>query len=662
MEKHRSLLSVHLWIKGLVPGFILLFSYSLDAQVPPPTFLDCADVEVCSYGTKDDLIHVDLKAAVTNHCISNPGLYWTTHIDLYNDGSVDQALTKPDASGEFPLGIHTITFWAADGCGGVSSCQRVVTVRDCKKPTPICNAVTIDLMPSSGMAEIMATSLEIGNSYDNLTEYGDLQILVERLDKVGPGQDAPDADAAVSVVMTCDDLPPVTMSPVVEVAVWVGDAAGNWDYCVTTIQVEDWMGACGCYPSPVLSCYITNEGLEPVELVAVECAAPANNHWTQVTGNAGVVSFMLFQAGFYTLTPVKDINPLNGVTTYDLILLQRHFLGIKPLTSPYEIIAADINNNCSLSIADLIDLRRMILDPENAAFKNNTSWRFVDANFIFPDPMKPCNFAETVSFDVTSSIGFLGANFIGVKIGDISGDHATDYFLESEYRYSIGSLKFGIQDQKLFAGREYDIVITAKDFIDILGFQYTLELDNSKAEFVNVTPQWSCLDLSNFGLSKSAEGRLTTSWNNSGPTTLEDGEELYIVRMRAVTDGLLSEVLTVSSHVTPAEAYDRDEEILDVQLHFGTNDPIDNGFELYQNEPNPFGDLTRIRFYLPESGEATLTVYDVMGKVLYKSNASFEFGVNAFVLSRSELPVQGVLYYTVQFDGQVATKRMIVKE
>ncbi|MCF8239317.1 MAG: hypothetical protein K9I85_14235 [Saprospiraceae bacterium] len=56
----------------------LVLPGSLYAQIPPPTFLACEDVSVCSFGTKDDLIHVDLKAEVTNHCISNPGLYWTT--------------------------------------------------------------------------------------------------------------------------------------------------------------------------------------------------------------------------------------------------------------------------------------------------------------------------------------------------------------------------------------------------------------------------------------------------------------------------------------------------------------------------------------------------------------------------------------------------------
>ena len=76
------------------------------------------------------------------------------------------------------------------------------------------------------------------------------------------------------IVVSCDDLPPNTMSPVVEVAVWVGDEAGNWDYCVTTITVQDWMGACGGTMNAELSSSISNEDLEPIELVNVELTEP----------------------------------------------------------------------------------------------------------------------------------------------------------------------------------------------------------------------------------------------------------------------------------------------------------------------------------------------------------------------------------------------------
>jgi hypothetical protein len=47
-------------------------------------------------------------------------------------------------------------------------------------------------------------------------------------------------------------------------------------------------------------------------------------------------------AGNYTVTPEKDDNPLNGVTTLDLALISKHILGIENLNSPYKIIAAII--------------------------------------------------------------------------------------------------------------------------------------------------------------------------------------------------------------------------------------------------------------------------------------------------------------------------------
>lgn len=51
----------------------------------------------------------------------------------------------------------------------------------------------------------------------------------------------------------------------------------------------------------------------------------------------------LTTAGVYTVAPERDDNHLNGVTTYDLVLISRHILGLEPLNTPYKMIAADVN-------------------------------------------------------------------------------------------------------------------------------------------------------------------------------------------------------------------------------------------------------------------------------------------------------------------------------
>ncbi|MEZ5032484.1 MAG: dockerin type I domain-containing protein [Saprospiraceae bacterium] len=303
------------------------------------------------------------------------------------------------------------------------------------------------------------------------------------------------------------------------------------------------------------------------------------------SGNSGVVSFNVFQAGQYTIAPQEDINPLNGVSTYDLLLMQKHLLGIKSLTSPYKLIAADVNNNCNISISDIIELRKLILAPNGANFSNNTSWRFVDGGPTFPNPDKPCNFMETKMFDVQGS-GLNNASFVAVKIRRRSGDHTPNSLLGTETRNSVGTLTFGIADQQLVAG-QYTVAITAENFTGVQGYQYD-GVASDMVEFVDVTANWSDLSASNFGRALVAEGTLTTSWNGAEPT-LADGEVLYTVTFRAVANGQLSQALKVNSRVTVAEAYDANEETCWMSSSVSTGGlVIGGGFELSERaEPIP---------------------------------------------------------------------------
>lgn len=75
--------------------------------------------------------------------------------------------------------------------------------------------------------------------------------------------------------------------------------------------------------------------------------------------------------------------PSNGVTTWDLVLISRHILGVQLLGSPYKIIAADANANQSVTTLDMVAIRKIILQLESE-FPDNTSWRFVDKDFVFP--------------------------------------------------------------------------------------------------------------------------------------------------------------------------------------------------------------------------------------------------------------------------------------
>ena len=158
----------------------------------------------------------------------------------------------------------------------------------------------------------------------------------------------------------------------------------------------------------------------------------------------------------------------------------------------------------------------------------------------------------------------------------------------------------------------------------------------------------------NFNTTLAERGVIATSWN--GEATSEDA--LFSMTFNATTAGLLSDLMTVSSDLTAAEAYSTSGELLDVNIEFSTAVAA-AGFELGQNIPNPFNAETVIGFNLPNAGTAKLTVMNVQGKVLREIKGDFAKGYNTIVLKASDLAT-GVLHYQLESADQVATKKMII--
>ena len=87
-----------------------------------------------------------------------------------------------------------------------------------------------------------------------------------------------------------------------------------------------------------------------------------------------------------------------------------------------------------------------------------------------------------------------------------------------------------------------------------------------------------------------------------------------------------------------------------------------DGFALYQNRPNPFRDQTAIGFYLPKATPATLTIYDVAGKVVHAVKGNYSRGYHQVYLQHLELDMVGVLFYQLDTKDFIATRRMILVE
>jgi hypothetical protein len=120
------------------------------------------------------------------------------------------------------------------------------------------------------------------------------------------------------------------------------------------------------------------------------------------------------------LTPSRIDNQLNGVSTYDLVLISKHILGIESFNSPFKMIAADANKSGSITTFDIIELRKLVLGIYDS-LPNNTSWRFVPKEFQFPNVQNPFQtiFPEKVVLQDWTGYPH-DFEFTGIKVGDVN--------------------------------------------------------------------------------------------------------------------------------------------------------------------------------------------------------------------------------------------------
>jgi outer membrane protein assembly factor BamB len=83
-------------------------------------------------------------------------------------------------------------------------------------------------------------------------------------------------------------------------------------------------------------------------------------------------------------------------------------------------------------------------------------------------------------------------------------------------------------------------------------------------------------------------------------------------------------------------------------------------FKLGQNYPNPFNSTTHIRYTIPQSGDITVKVYDLLGKeVAVLLDRYQDKGEYDLIFQPDDLP-SGVYFYQLQAENFILTKKLIL--
>lgn len=438
---------------------------------------------------------------------------------------------------------------------------------------------------------------------------------------------------------------------------FVTDQCGNETTCEQTFTVQNSAGICDAGEVLISGAVLTETG-NPVADVTVALTRIQGNQppWsgTTLTDNTGNYALPILSGGHYTVRPERNSDPLNGVTTLDLLLINKHILGADTLNSPYKLIAADANNSRSVTTFDVVELRKLILGVYSE-LPNNTAWRFVDADYEFLSPTPfAFPFPEFASGSNPSPLNPPIHNFVAVKVGDVNNSASLDG--SAVETRTQGAAALTATDRVFAAGEVFDVAVSVDEVVT--GCQFALAL--AGLEVLDVLPE------AGMGHEHVAwfpeTGRLAVSWD--GPAA----RPAVVLRLRAEAAGRLSDFMRLWPAQEPRpEVYRSDAEgyrTLGIALRFDraadAHTPM--GIELFQNRPNPFGVQTEIGFYLPEAGTATLRVFDATGRERYAHTATYPSGLHRVVLAKAELGGSGVFYYALETAGVRLARRMVAVE
>lgn len=84
------------------------------------------------------------------------------------------------------------------------------------------------------------------------------------------------------------------------------------------------------------------------------------------------------------------------------------------------------------------------------------------------------------------------------------------------------------------------------------------------------------------------------------------------------------------------------------------------GLELLPNFPNPFVEMTMLRFNLADAAQVVLRIFDAAGKEVSRKSASFGSGENHVVLQRGDLHEPGIYEYQIETARATSSRRKLV--
>jgi hypothetical protein len=578
---------------------------------------------------------IDLSGIVVDGDCHSTNTMYTNNSPFADD------LLSLDASGVYEGGTYNITFTALDSCGNADTISFVLVVEaavytfSCEKVIePIDSLTLMACVPFSDVATLTGVC-DTNYTIVLYDEFADTSYLETDTDTLK--FDCSRVGDNVFLVYLFQD------------STLVDSCTVRSDNGRTLITITDPTGACDTTTAiGRVSGLVTTQYTTPVPAVRMQLGGSDLEY--QMTNSEGAYAFPAMPtSGDYMVKPYKNDDVLNGVSTLDLILIQRHILKLDELHSNFDLIAADINNDDRINVLDLLELRKVILGI-NSEFKNNTSWKMIDRTYEFPIVDNP--FAEDypMEYELEALNGNRVVDFIGVKIGDVNGTYEPNArSLKIDPR---SSGKMIVKDSEIVRYQDTELRFAFEGFDYAYGLQTSIEIENLfTLEGVRGSDQNVIMDYHVIG-----QTIVLTLYSDE---LIDMSAFEILVSCQVRENGKLSEKIRLDAKLK-SEVYNGNLKPQSLGLGFRSEAYSQLNVIIDQNKPNPWSDQTFIDYKVPNDGPVKVSISDMSGRVLHRENLMAKKGQNRFEITSDDVNQKtGVFMVIFYIDGKRYIHKMI---
>ncbi len=598
----------------------------------PPVLIGVRDTVIGVQTPDCGPANVILPSVSATDCGSTSQIAIRYEVDYYSNGSVDRKGTGPAATGLFPMGRHRIQYFANDSCHNESSQSMIVEIVDRKPPSPLAMyglSSSLTRMASGPMVQVPARLFN-NKSTDNCTPESRLRFSFS-------------SDINDSIrIYTCDST---LGRNTIQLFVW--DEAGNSSDVFTYIVIDDIDSLC---PSTIVNIdvagAIATRNREWVSNVKVGVQTGGYSNYQMVDEFGRFLFSDIPSKGMVILDATCDNNYSEGISTADILKIQRHILGIAPFSDAEESIASDVDFSGTITTRDVVHIRNLILG-KTSELPVHKSYVFLNPQYVFKDPTHPL--AESIpSQDIRFYAPGKNQNLdiLAVKLGDVNRSFTSHGInkvqngsIELTYRQEQNKISVYLDRMRALDGFQIDF-----SFRDLCRWDIRT--------IRSLLPSWSELNYSLDGK------KVRISYSQPEKIVWPSELPLFEIELENTTDNCNSypEISAAFDNKLYTESKELNIEGIEYKkLTEGLTYNISNP------SPNPFKEQTTLQIIA--SGPATLhyELYDAKAQLIHSGNYVIHSGINNWSWSRDSFDSDGVYILHIYESGSSHIVKLIVQ-